>query len=107
MKNERAYIFMLHGVVRALLLNSTASEASLAIYKAVFPGAVGDRFLATRRHIDQSYLQMVADLLYEMDRQEIGYSSCYSVSLVLQIIAFVHGVDSQILLGVKNRTRNS
>src|ERR1700675_504985 len=99
MRDERALVFLLHSVVRGMLLNPSLDDPYLAIVKSIYPCAVRGEFITVSRRIDQRYLQGLCDYIYELDERETSYSSCYSASVVIQLIAFVHGVASEMFLG--------
>jgi hypothetical protein len=86
-----------------MLLNQPVNEAYLAIFKSIFPCAVRGDFSASSQRIDRRYLQGICDYIYEMDEKESSYASCYSASVVAQVIAFSHGLASEMVLGVKKQ----
>ena len=103
MKSESAYIFLTHSLVRAFLLGHSISDAYLYIFKSVFPAAIRGEFSDTSDHIDQTYLQEVCDSIYQSDLLEVGTASCYSASIVVQSLAFLHGIPSDMVIGVKKQ----
>ncbi|HTI19155.1 MAG TPA: lasso peptide biosynthesis protein [Trinickia sp.] len=102
MNNERRLIFLLHSVIRALLLERSVDDAYLAICKTVMPGIVMGQFTRSTK-IDSHYLQTVCDFIYQMDNQEWSYASCYSASIVAQLIASANNIDSDIIIGIKKQ----
>lgn len=103
MKNEHTYIFLAHSLVRAMLLSHPIGDAYLGIFKSIFPGAAKGEFAGTSSPIDQNNLQKVCDFIYQADLLEIGGASCYSASIVVQALAFLHGIQSDIVIGVKRQ----
>ncbi|WP_181321788.1 lasso peptide biosynthesis protein [Trinickia symbiotica] len=103
MNSEQRHILLLHGLVRALLLERAIDDAYLTICKNVFPGAVLGNFPASPKTIDHHYLTRICDFIYELDGKEWSYASCYSASIVVQLISLVFGVDSEIIIGVKKQ----
>ncbi|MCY1212154.1 Transglutaminase-like superfamily protein [compost metagenome] len=103
MKNDGAYVFLAHSLVRAMLLSQPISDAYLGIFKSIFPGAVRGEFAGAVGHIDRSNLQEVCDFIYRPDLLEIGGASCYSASIVVQALAFLHGIPSDMVIGVKRQ----
>ncbi|RQZ41213.1 MULTISPECIES: lasso peptide biosynthesis B2 protein [unclassified Burkholderia] len=103
MKNDGAYIFLTHSLVRAMLLGRPVSDAYLGIFKSIFPGAVRGRYAGAVGRIDQPYLQEVCDSIYQADLLEMGGASCYSASIVVQALAFLHGIPSDLVIGVKRQ----
>lgn len=101
MRNERMLVFLLHSVVRAMLLEHPVNEAYLLIFKSIFPCAVRGDFVSSTQRTDQHYLQGICDYIYEMDERESGNASCYSASVVAQIIAYSRGLETEMILGVK------
>ncbi|RQS63000.1 hypothetical protein DID96_30635 [Burkholderia sp. Bp8963] len=101
MKNESAYIFLTHSLVRSFLLGQPVSDAYLGIFKSIYPAAVRGEFADAPNHIDQTYLQEVCDSIYQADLLEVGTASCYSASIVVQSLAFLHGIPSDMVIGVK------
>lgn len=66
MKNDGAYIFLTHSLVRAMLLGRPVSDAYLGIFKSIFPGAVRGRYVGA---VDTANFQQIhpAALLQILD----------------------------------------
>lgn len=105
MNDEQRLIFLLHSLVRALLLERSIDDAYLAICKNVFPGTVLGKFPVSPEKIDHRYLMRVCDYIYELDDNEWSYASCYSASIVIQLMSLSFGFDSEIVIGVKKQDR--
>jgi hypothetical protein len=103
--NDRHLIFLLHGLIRAHLLARPVDEAYLAICKSVYPGAVFGNFSSLMRSRDHRYLNDICDYIYELDRNESSYASCYSASIAVQLVAITCGIDSEIAIGVKKQDK--
>lgn len=103
MKNDGTYIFLVHSLVRAILLGQSIDDAYLGIFKSIFPGAIRGEFASDAGCIGRSYLQEVCDTIYRADLLEIGGASCYSASIVVQVLAFLHGIPSEMVIGVKRQ----
>ena len=99
MKNENSYIFLAHGLTRAILRSQPIGESYLNIFKTIFPVAILDPYDSSL-NIDQQYLQMVCDTIYEFDAFEVGGASCYSACIVAQALAFLHGISSEMVIGI-------
>jgi Transglutaminase-like superfamily len=105
MSNEQRLIFLLHGAIRALLVDRPVDEAYLAICKSIFPGTVLGEFTAPFGKGDHRYLTDICDYIYALDDNELSYASCYSASIAVQLIALAGGIDSEIVVGVKKQDR--
>jgi len=103
MKNEGLYLFLTHSLVRAMLLGQPKNDAYLSIFKSIFPGAVKGEFASKLSHVNRFYLQEVCDSIYQTDLLEIGSASCYSASIVVQSVAFLHGISSEMVIGIKKQ----
>lgn len=103
MNNEHQHILLLHALVRALILDRPIDDAYLAICKNVFPGTVFGSFANSAKGVNHSYLVSACDFIYELDHKEWSYASCYSASIVIHLMSFVSGIDSEIVIGVKKQ----
>jgi len=105
MRNEQPLIFALHGLIRSVLMERPVDEAYLFICKAIFPGAVLGQLAPPSGSIDHRYLKRVCDFIYELDKKEWSYTSCYSASITAHIIAFSCDIPSEIAIGVKRQDK--
>lgn len=103
MNNEQRLIFLLHGLVRSALASRPVDEAYLAVCKSVFPGVVLGQSGIAAAKVKPDYLPAICDFIYELDDKEVSYASCYSASIVIQLIALAHGIDSEIVIGIKRQ----
>ncbi len=103
MKNEIAYIHLAHNFVRAMLLCQPVDSAYLRIFKSIFPGAIRGEFARSSHRVDRSYLQGICDCIYLTDMHETDRASCYSACIVVQAFAFLHGIRSDMVLGVRKQ----
>jgi hypothetical protein len=84
-----------------MLLSQSINDAYLGIFKSIFPSAVRGDFANATDHVNQSYLQEVCDSIFQADLLEIGSASCYSASIDVQSLAFLHGIPSDMVIGIK------
>ncbi|SDV47381.1 lasso peptide biosynthesis protein [Chitinasiproducens palmae] len=103
MKSDDTHLFIVHGVVRAILLDRPVKDAYLAIFKSVFPGAVLGRFGCLSRRTAPLHLQRVCDSLYRIDNVGTACASCYSATIVAQLLAFASSLPSEMVVGVKKQ----
>ncbi|WP_036771160.1 lasso peptide biosynthesis B2 protein [Photorhabdus australis] len=103
MKSNNAYIFLIHSLVRAILLEKPIKDAYLSIFKSIYPCTVRRNFFDAKKHIDHSYFQEICDFIYQADSSEITSASCYSASIVVQLLASLHGIPSDMVIGIKKQ----
>lgn len=101
MNNEQCLIDLLHCTVRNILINQSVSDPYLSIIKAVYPSSLFSE--VKTKPINNHYLQSICNYIYDINNEQVNYSSCYSASIVVQIIAMAHGVSSEIVIGIKKQ----
>ncbi|MEA3122153.1 MAG: hypothetical protein QOH33_1714, partial [Paraburkholderia sp.] len=103
--NEQRLIFLMHGMIRMLLIERPIDEAYLAICKSVFPGAALGRFAPPRDKNHRDYLTGICDYIYELDDNEYSYATCYSASIAVQLVALACGIETEVVIAVKKQDR--
>lgn len=108
-RDEERLVFLLHALIRTLLVERPVEEAYLGICKSVLPGLVLGEFgepgshPAVREMASLRYLTRICDYIYALDDKEWSYASCYSASIAVQLIALARGVPARIAIGVKKQ----
>ena len=103
MHPDRTVLALLHCVVRAVLLDTRQGRTGdpyLALVRAVYPYAV---FGGARPPPDGEALQAACDTICRLDDGGTGLVSCYSASMVVQLLAMAHGLSSEMLIGVRKQ----
>lgn len=100
MRDEHVFAILLHSIIRTMLLRQPIDEAYAEIFKSTYPCGVFGKFSRT---IDREYLQKICDLIYSTDKREVNQASCYSASLVAQLVAFAHGIATEMAFGIRKQ----
>lgn len=99
LKNSEFCAVILHDIIREICLKSTFNQAFSIVCRRSF--CISEGFSKTNfLKIKLSFFQQVADILYELDKQEKVVSSCYSIALTIFYIAATQNLSPYLTIGV-------
>lgn len=100
---EKCLVRALHAIVRDLSVRGNPDVVQTEIFKTLYPSR--HWLFSDRAHRDMtlhpSSIAAACHYLQALEALEVAVTSCYSIALTGQIIAYAGGLDSSMVMGLR------
>lgn len=104
---EKCLVRALHAIVRDLSVRGNPDVVQTDIFKVLYPSRYW--IFSGRAHrearLRPSTIAAACHYLQALEALEVAVTSCYSIALTGQIIAYAGGLDSSIVTGLRMQER--